>query len=159
MWAGEGMRERETQAAPGSELSAQSLSWVPKPQTLRSWPDLSWSQTPNWLSHPGAPTWYQKRLKKKTLPKLFLKLVMFDCLGVGGRISVLGVDSKTPAPNSCQNRKDHTHLSSEFPPWPVSPAPKLGPTIPCSVSVDYRTTGQLEKKDPWRRSLSKTERK
>ena len=50
---GEGQKEREAKnpkQAPGSELSAQSLtnSWV--------WDhDLSWSQMLSWLSHPGAP--------------------------------------------------------------------------------------------------------
>ena len=46
--------ERETQnpnQAPGSELSAQSLTWG-----LNWWDhDLSWSRTLNRLSHPGAP--------------------------------------------------------------------------------------------------------
>ena len=36
-------RERETQnpkQAPGSELSAQSLTWGSNPRTVRSWPEL-----------------------------------------------------------------------------------------------------------------------
>ena len=41
-WAGEGQRERETQnlkQAPGSELSAQSLTRGSNSQTVRSWPE------------------------------------------------------------------------------------------------------------------------
>ena len=41
--AGEGQRERETQnlkPAPGSELSAQSLTWGWNSQTVRSCPEL-----------------------------------------------------------------------------------------------------------------------
>ena len=41
-WTGEGQRERETQnrnQAPGSEQSAQSLTWGWNPRTARSWPE------------------------------------------------------------------------------------------------------------------------
>ena len=52
----EEQRERETQnpkQAPGSELPAQSPT---RGSNSHSWDhDLSWSRTPNWLSHPGAP--------------------------------------------------------------------------------------------------------
>ena len=54
-WAGEKQRERETQnlkQTPGSELSAQSLTWGLNPRTARSWPE---PKTLNQLSHPGAP--------------------------------------------------------------------------------------------------------
>ena len=55
---GEGQRERETQnpkQAPGSELSAQSPVRGSNSEA-RPWAhDLSWSQTPNRPSHPGAP--------------------------------------------------------------------------------------------------------
>ena len=43
-WAGEGQRERETQnpkQPPGSDLSAQSLTWGLNSQTARSWPELN----------------------------------------------------------------------------------------------------------------------
>ena len=56
VWAGEGQRERETQSpnrAPVSELSAQSPTWGSDSQSLRDH-DVSRSQPPNWLSHPGA---------------------------------------------------------------------------------------------------------
>ena len=55
--AWEGQREEETQnlkEAPGSELLAQSPTWVSKLQTQRDH-DLSQSQMPNRLSHTGAP--------------------------------------------------------------------------------------------------------
>ena len=55
-WTGEGQRERETQnrkQAPGSEPSAQSLTWGSNSWTARSWP--GWSRTLNRLRHPGAP--------------------------------------------------------------------------------------------------------
>ena len=42
VWAGEGQRERETQnskQAAGSELSAQSPTWGPNSQIVRSWPE------------------------------------------------------------------------------------------------------------------------
>ena len=55
-WTGDGQRERETQnrkQAPGSEPSAQSLTWGSNSRTTRSWP--GWSRTINWLRHPGAP--------------------------------------------------------------------------------------------------------
>ena len=62
-WVGEGQRERETQnlkQAPGSELSAQSPTRGSNPLTMRSWPEPTnyeiVTQTPNQLSHPGAPT-------------------------------------------------------------------------------------------------------
>ena len=49
--------QRETQNlkwAPGSKLTAQSLTWGSNPQTARSWPELN--QMLNWLSHPGVPS-------------------------------------------------------------------------------------------------------
>ena len=55
MGVGEAQRERTTQnlkQTPGSELSAESLTWGPNPQTM------SQSQTPNRLSHPGVPDLY-----------------------------------------------------------------------------------------------------
>ena len=55
--SGEGRRERETQnsrQAPGSELSAQSLTRGLKSSTARSWPEPK-SDTYR-LSHPGAPS-------------------------------------------------------------------------------------------------------
>ena len=52
-WAGEWHRERETQnpkQAPGSELSAQSLTWGSNSSTTRSWPepksDAQWTEPP-----------------------------------------------------------------------------------------------------------------
>ena len=57
---GEGQRARETQnpkQAPGSELSAASLTQGRNPQPWEH--DLSWSLMLNWLSHPGAPIFFQ----------------------------------------------------------------------------------------------------
>ena len=58
-WTGEGQRKRETQnrkQAPGSEPSAQSLTWGSNSRTARSWP--GWSRRLNRLRHPGAPQFY-----------------------------------------------------------------------------------------------------
>ena len=54
---GEGQRERETQnpkQAPGSELSAQSLTWGSNPWTVRSRPELKSDAPPTELPrHPA----------------------------------------------------------------------------------------------------------
>ena len=59
--AGEGQTERETQnlkQATGSVLRCQHRAWCGA-QTYKLWDhDLSWSRTPNRLSHPGAPLFF-----------------------------------------------------------------------------------------------------
>ena len=61
-WIGKEQREREThnpKQAPGSELSAQSLTQGLKVWTHELWDhDLSWRQTLYWLRHPASPIHY-----------------------------------------------------------------------------------------------------
>ena len=47
--------EKEEERTPSKLLSTQSPRWSSISWTLRSWPDLKWSQMLNRLSHPGTP--------------------------------------------------------------------------------------------------------
>ena len=57
-WVGSGQRERETQnlkQAPGSKLSAQSLTQGSNSWTMRSWPELKSDAQP--AEPPRCPLW------------------------------------------------------------------------------------------------------
>ena len=78
-WAEEGQTEKETQSEPGSRLWASFQHRAQcRAQTHKLWDhDLSWSQTLNLLSHPGASlsnclTGTHRELKiKENIDKLY----------------------------------------------------------------------------------------